>query len=55
MSNTASCKQATSIAMMVVVVDGEADFGMPNTAPTLRCHLRHRVLSLHCEEQHVII
>ena len=55
MSNRASCKQASSIAMMIVTTDGEADYGMPNTAPILRCHLRRRVLSLHYEEQHVII
>ena len=55
MSNRASCKKASSIAMMIVTTDGEADYGMPNTAPILRCHLRCRVLSLHCEEQHVII
>ena len=48
-------KQASSTAMMIVTADGEADYGMPNTAPILRCHLRRRVLSLHCEEQHVII
>ena len=51
----ASCKQARSTTMMIVTADGEADYGMPNTAPVLRCHLRRRVLSLHCEEQHVII
>ena len=45
MSNTASCKQARSTAMMIVTVDGEADYGMPNTVPILRCHLRRRVLS----------
>ena len=55
MSNRASCKQASSTAMMIVTADGEADYGMPNTAPILRCHLRRRVYSLHCEEQHVII
>ena len=64
MSNRASCKQASSTAMMIVTADGammivtadgEADYGMPNTAPILRWHLRRRVLSLHCEEQHVII
>ena len=55
MSNKASCKQASSIAMMIVAADGEADYGMPNTAPILRCHLLRRVLSLHCEEQHVTI
>ena len=55
MSNRASCKQASSTAMMIVTADGEADYGMPNTAPILKCHLRRRVLSLHYEEQHVII
>ena len=55
MSNTASCKKASSTAMMIVTADGEADYGMPNTAPILMCHLRRRVLSLHYEEQHVII
>ena len=56
MSNRPSCKQASSTAMIIVTVDGEADYGMPNMAPILRCHLRRRVLSLHCgEEQHVII
>ena len=55
MSNAASCKQASSTAMMIVTADGEADYGMPNTAPILRCHLWRRVLSLHCEEQHIII
>ena len=55
MSNRDSCKQASSIAMMIVTTDGEADYGMPNMVPILRCHLRRRVLSLHCEEQHVII
>ena len=58
MSNRASCKQASSTAMMIVTAvsaDSESDYGMPNTAPILRCHLRRRVLSLHCEEQHVII
>ena len=56
MSNTDSCKQASSIAMMIVTADAEADLCvMPNTAPILRCHLQRRVLSLHCEEQHVII
>ena len=55
MSNTASCKQGSSTAMMIVIADGEADFAMLNTVPILRCHLRRRVLSLHCEEQHVII
>ena len=48
-------KQARSTAMMIVTADGEADYGMPNTAPILRCHLWSRVLSLHYEEQHVII
>ena len=42
-------------AMTIVTADGEADYGMPNTEPILRCHLRRRVLSLHCEEQQVII
>ena len=51
MSNRASCKQASSTAMMIVTPDGEADYGMPNTAPILRCHLRRRVLSLHCEDR----
>lgn len=55
MSKMASCKQASSTAMMIVTVDGEADYGMPNPTPILRCHLRRRVLSLDCEEQHVII
>ena len=55
MPNKASSKQASSTAMMIVIADGEADYAMPNTAPILRCHLRRRVLSLHCEEQHVII
>ena len=55
MSNTASCKQASSIAMMIVTAVGEADYDMPNTAPILRCHLWRRVLSIHCEEQHIII
>ena len=55
MSNRASYKQASSTTMMIVSADGEADYGMPNTAPILRCHLRRRVLSLHCEEQHIII
>ena len=55
MLNTASCKQARSTAMMIVTTNDEADYGMPNMAPILRSHLRRRVLSLHCEEQHVII
>ena len=55
MSNMASCKQARSTIMMIVTANGEADYGMPNTMPVLRCHLRRRVLSLHYEEQHVII
>ena len=55
MLNRASCKQSSSTAMMIVTADGEADYGMPNTAPILRCHLWRRVFSLHCEEQHVII
>ena len=55
MSNTASCKKARYTAMMIVTADGEADYGMPNTAPILRCHIRRRVLSLHFEDQHVII
>ena len=55
MSTTSSCKQSSSTAMMIVIADGEADYGMPNTAPILRGHLWRRDLSLHCEEQHVII
>ena len=55
MSNRASCKHASSTIMMIVTADGEANYGMPDTAPILRCHLRRRVLSLHCEKQHVII
>ena len=31
MSNRASCKQASSTAMMIVTADDEADYGMPNT------------------------
>ena len=55
MSNRASCKQVSSTAMIIVTADGEADYGVLNMVPILRCHLRRRVLSLHYEEQHIII
>ena len=55
MSNTASFKQASSIAMMIVTADGETDLCYVEHGAYTQVSSPAQDLSLHCEEQHVII